>query len=359
MIALGKKTRLDDDSSSDDEPVQATTVAAPAAPSADVITEQALEMGAYLHQSSVDLVFLFMTILGNGAAALALVKGATKVDIAQCWSTYCAKKYSKPMYEGAPIATHALLTEKNTPSTGADLVCFELNTSFLLQIYSALNYSDTQSKVPSEEDRQRSIRFLESAVLATVRYMVASHRSSSATFLNSKWALLDSTHDADLGDREPPSFAALLSVLSERPTLSFTFTFTSQPATPTGSGSLQLKMDVDASLLRLIGEHSSGRQSGGSAIATRHVGQMRPMAFHELVVVTTGQKSQAATIDQNVSKAVLKLAGGSSSAFHRLQKLWVATLTAGVPSLQRILLGEQSNPTPTSTDPKAAARPLV
>ncbi len=389
MVALGKKTRLDDDEvDAEDLAVGSALRAEVAAQPKHVVDLTAkgdlsslsadlIEKGSYLQQASIDLVFLFMTILGNGAGATALVKGATKVDTAQCWVAYCANKYCKPLYQGSPVIVQSLLREKNTPFTGSDLASFELNSSFLLQILSSLNYSDSQSRPPSEEDRHRSMRFLECVVISTARYIVAAHRSSAATTVNGKWALLDSTLDAELADREPPNFVSLLSVLAEKPAISFTFSFTSPSSSAAGTASghpanskhpsslQQGQMNVDVSLMRLVVEHRSAALARSSrGVATRPSGQMRQMAIHELFSVSNkGRPLTHAlrTLDEYISTAVQPYAIKLTSPFHRLLKLWEVLLATAVPQLQRLLLGQHQNDAVGSSKPfnPASSRPVV
>ncbi|KAF8287785.1 hypothetical protein TcBrA4_0016530 [Trypanosoma cruzi] len=92
MVATGTCVVLSDsdgDPSDVDEEGPGNCVPSPM----PAITAQNTAEAEILQNSCIDMVFLFVVVMGNGSSVPPLVRGATKVDIQSCWKAYCRMKY--------------------------------------------------------------------------------------------------------------------------------------------------------------------------------------------------------------------------------------------------------------------------
>lgn len=224
MIATGTRIALtdSDEDGEDEEHCIAKTCTAsiasqPASGSApkatSMLTSLKLSAGQMIHATCVDLVFLFVVVMGNGVNVPPLVRGVTRVDIESCWNAYCSKKFNNPQGEEEKEHGKVLLS---TSSQGGRTAARDgqgsltLDCRFLHSILESVHYADALSRPPVEEEKNRAIVYLSNAVYATLRYIVGCNLNAGATvtetFLDSR--VLSET------DVLVPNLAAVLWVLS-------------------------------------------------------------------------------------------------------------------------------------------------
>nr|CCC93732.1 unnamed protein product [Trypanosoma congolense IL3000] len=181
-----------------------------------------------LHGGCVDMVFLFVIIMGNGGNVPPLIRGATKVDAQSCWRKYCKMKYhtAEPGREKemgrSLIDLNGIINLQGTqPNNVASVI---VDCSFLCDLLDSAQYADNESRPVSDEDRERALLYLSQAAYATLRYIVGCNirvlptGEKFDTFLDSR----------PLAESEVtfPSVFAFLSLLREckKKTLSFPLT---------------------------------------------------------------------------------------------------------------------------------------
>ncbi|KAH9582049.1 hypothetical protein LSM04_003524 [Trypanosoma melophagium] len=220
MVATGTRVVLSDsDSDNDDdendnskESEKQNVILASAMP---VITEQQIAAAEILQNSCVDLVFLFVVVMGNGSNVPPVIRGVTKVDIQSCWKAYCRMKYDtadpgreKEMGRNLICLHDSVgLTEQQTDR----MASITIDCSFLRSIIEAAHYADAQSRPPVEEEKERALLFLSQATYTTLRYIVACNVDPDAardnTFLDAR-PLMET-------EVAVPSLAAFLWVLGQ------------------------------------------------------------------------------------------------------------------------------------------------
>ncbi|KAG5490020.1 hypothetical protein JKF63_00139 [Porcisia hertigi] len=240
MVATGVRIELTD-SSDDDEPeharAQATTVAAGVmakTPGSEVKggsiedgkcavgngaapTEGELLVSTITLTSCVDIVFLFMMVMGNAVNVPPLVRGATKVDAGSCWQAYCKHKYKNLSPAEAETGRVLLTTAASTTST--DKGSLELNCHFLHSILEAVHYADVEARPPVKEEGNRAIAYLSNAVYATLRYIVGCNLQKTPEL---QQTFLDSRPLSETAIMLP-SLSAVMWVLGQQATLTFSF----------------------------------------------------------------------------------------------------------------------------------------
>ncbi|KPI85769.1 hypothetical protein ABL78_5160 [Leptomonas seymouri] len=176
-----------------------------------------LTVSTITYTSTVDMVFLFMMVMGNAVNVPSLVRGATKVDAGSCWQAYCKQKYKLLAASEAETGRVLLTTSAKTHSTNKG--SFVLNCEFLHAILDALHYADTEARPPGEEEKNRALAYLSNAIYATLRYMVGCNLEKppvlQQTFLDSR-PLSETAITL-------PSLSAVMWVLGQEATRTFTF----------------------------------------------------------------------------------------------------------------------------------------
>lgn len=222
MIATGVREVLGSDSDEDEEDAneedapqkEAPLSAAPEKPIVRSITSHDLAAGRVIHSSMLDFVFLFQVIMGNGESVPPLVRGVTKVDVHSCWSAYCRQKYAG----NGGMYGKTLFRIARSP--GKHEATATLNAGFLYEILESVHYTDCVSRAPVEEEKTQATNFFTNAVWGVLRFIVGcnitggSFSKITETFLDSR----PSTQPPG-----PPSLAAVLWVLQQHPTLTFSF----------------------------------------------------------------------------------------------------------------------------------------
>ncbi|CCW60019.1 unnamed protein product [Phytomonas sp. EM1] len=188
------------------------------------------EAGHIVGTTCVDLVFLFVLIMGNGANVPPLGRGVTKVDIASCWQAYCHRKYlgatadEKVMGRtlldyGSSTAEPSVSSMRDTPNESQHLVSLSLDCSYLYSILRSVHYADDQSRAPVEEEKDAAREFLSNAVYVTLRYLIGCNLEGGATLTET---FLDSRPLLEVETRAP-NLAAVLWLLGQQQRLSFRF----------------------------------------------------------------------------------------------------------------------------------------
>lgn len=287
MVAAGTRVTLDDSSSDDDHEEEvnkggkavqghkgpaalsgagADGKAAAVGAARKAVREQTaipqfdLAAGKMVQGSCVDLVFLFVVVMGNGVNVPPLVRGVTKVDIASCWQSYCKHKFSSQgaLGMGGFITQEEREMGRTLLSPAADDAAssraeLSLNTRFLLAILESVHYADAQSRPPVEEEKNRAIAYLSNAVYATLRYVVACNVNNGAalqdTFLDSR----------PLAETEVlvPSLAAVLWVLGQDGALPLSY--------PLQGLAKRELLALSGSAMPTLGASSADKPSGGGS----------------------------------------------------------------------------------------------
>lgn len=182
-----------------------------------VPTEGELTVSTIAYTSSVDMVFLFMIVMGNAVSVPPLMRGATKVDAGSCWQAYCKQKYKNLSASEAETGRVLLTCAVSTHSTSKG--SFILNCEFLHSILDAVHYADAEARPPGEEEKSRALAYLSGAVYSTLRYVVGCNLEKppalQQTFLDSR-PLSETAVTL-------PSLSAVMWVLSQEATRTFTF----------------------------------------------------------------------------------------------------------------------------------------
>ncbi|EAN94317.1 hypothetical protein C3747_40g168 [Trypanosoma cruzi] len=212
MVATGTCVVLSDsdgDPSDVDEEGPGNCVPSPM----PAITAQNAAEAEILQNSCIDMVFLFVVVMGNGSSVPPLVRGATKVDIQSCWKAYCRMKYDtaelgyEKVMGRSLLSLHDVLAHPEKQSN--EIAAVAVDCSFLGGILETAHYADAQSRPPVEEEKERALLFLSQAVYTTFRYIIACnlHPGSTVedTFLDTR-SLLEKEFVV-------PSLAAFLWVL--------------------------------------------------------------------------------------------------------------------------------------------------
>ncbi|KPA80061.1 hypothetical protein ABB37_05075 [Leptomonas pyrrhocoris] len=194
-----------------------TAVAAAALASDPIPTEGELTVSTITYTSSVDMVFLFVIVMGNTVNVPSLVRGATKVDTASCWQAYCKQKYK--IVSASEAETGRVLLSTSVDTRSSDKGGFVLNCAFLHSILDSVHYADAEARPPGEEETNRALTYLSNAVYATLRYVVGCNLEKppalQQTFLDSRplseTALM------------LPSLSAVMWLLGQKATRTFTF----------------------------------------------------------------------------------------------------------------------------------------
>ncbi|ORC93035.1 uncharacterized protein TM35_000023610 [Trypanosoma theileri] len=180
-----------------------------------IITDQQIAAAEILQNSCVDLVFLFVVVMGNGSNVPPVIRGATKVDIQSCWKAYCRMKYetADPGREKEMGRNLLCLHDAvgRTEQQADRIASMTIDCSFLRSILEAAHYADAQSRPPVEEEKERALLFLSQAIYTTLRYIVACNVDPNAarhnTFLDAR-PLMET-------EVAVPSLAAFLWVLGQ------------------------------------------------------------------------------------------------------------------------------------------------
>jgi hypothetical protein len=191
---------------------EAMSVESDAAPTAEELT-----VSTIAYTSSVDMVFLFLMVMGNAVNVPSLVRGTTKVDASSCWQAYCKHKYKILSASEAETGRVLLTTSVNTHSTNKGSLV--LNCEFLHSILDALHYADAEARPPGEEEKMRALAYLSNVVYSTLRYVVGCNLEKppvlQQTFLDSRPLSEAAT--------TLPSLSAVMWVLGQETTRTFTF----------------------------------------------------------------------------------------------------------------------------------------
>ncbi|RNF00642.1 uncharacterized protein Tco025E_08753 [Trypanosoma conorhini] len=130
-----------------------------------------------LQNSAIDLVFLFIVVMGNGSNVPPLVRGATKVDIQSSWKAYCRMKYSTAEFGREKemgrslLVLHDALARPEQQSN--EIASIAVDCSLLRAILESAHYADAYARPPVEEEKERALLFLSQAVYTTLRYIIA------------------------------------------------------------------------------------------------------------------------------------------------------------------------------------------
>lgn len=214
--AAGKKREREGETASTSATVAASAAAA-AVVSDPTPTANELTASTIAFTSSVDMVFLFMLVMGNGANVPSLVRGATKVDAGSCWQAYCKHKYKALAATESEMGRMLLSSSVSTHATNRG--SFVLNCRFLHAIFDALHYADAEARPPGEEEKQRAIAYLSNAVYSMLRYVVGCNLEKPPVL---QQTFLDSRNLAEM-TVTLPSLSAVMWVLGQEATRTFTF----------------------------------------------------------------------------------------------------------------------------------------
>ncbi|KEG09662.1 hypothetical protein DQ04_04851040 [Trypanosoma grayi] len=213
MVATGACVALSDSDSDGEDGEEAPVQTLPTSP--PTITAQHISTAEILQNSCVDLVFLFVVVMGNGGNVPPVIRGVTKVDIQSCWKMYCQMKYNTAEPGREKEMGRSLLclhdAVERTEQQSNRIASVVVDCSFLRGILEATHYADTQSRPPVEEEKERALLFLSQAVYTTMRYIIACNLHPGVT-------LKDTFLDArPLMETEVavPSLAAFLWVLGQ------------------------------------------------------------------------------------------------------------------------------------------------
>ncbi|KAG5488548.1 hypothetical protein JIQ42_00155 [Leishmania sp. Namibia] len=182
-----------------------------------VPTEGELLVSAITQTGCVDMVFLFIIVMGNAVNVPSLVRGATKVDAGSFWQAYCRLKYKCLSSAEAERGRALLTTSINTHSTNKGSLV--LNCHFLHSILDAVHYADTEPRPPGEEEKNAAIVYLSNAVYATLRYIVGCNLEKTPVLQHT---FLDSRTLSEIAI-PLPSLSALMWVLGQEPERTFSF----------------------------------------------------------------------------------------------------------------------------------------
>ncbi|KAG5465449.1 hypothetical protein CUR178_00152 [Leishmania enriettii] len=182
-----------------------------------VPTEGELLVSAITQTSCVDMVFLFIIVMGNAVNVPSLVRGATKVDAGSCWQAYCRQKYKYLSAAEAERGRALLTTSINSHSTNKGSLV--LNCHFLHSILDAVHYADAEPRAPGEEEKNAAIVYLSNAVYATLRYIVGCNLEKTPVLQHT---FLDSRTLSEIAI-PLPSLSALMWVLGQEPERTFSF----------------------------------------------------------------------------------------------------------------------------------------
>ncbi|KAH8611688.1 hypothetical protein ERJ75_000974700 [Trypanosoma vivax] len=304
-----------------------------------------------LQNSCVDLVFLFIVVMGNGGNIPPLVRGATKVDIRSCWQKYCRIKYKLRENEGEKDFGRTLIDLSDTVRKNAQVsdgvVTISVNCAFLYDVLELAQYADTQSRSPSDEDVERALLFLTKAVYAILRYIVACNfhvdatMTASETFLDAR-SLVDS-------ESTLPGLDAFLFMLRQVRRRVFSF-----PLTGTATGSVMANAPLGAAKVEAAMAKSkpSLRNPQQRIVLDVDVcntlttfeqasGTSRPVPFHRLLWRPGPDMSERMKVIPCVSQCLKRYMtnstairdGAKLSSFAQMIVAWKETLKVCIPNL--------------------------
>ncbi|GET93216.1 hypothetical protein, conserved [Leishmania tarentolae] len=359
MVATGVRIELTD-SSDNDEPedleanecklpikTAGATAEAPVAERAEVPiadgkcigrvsappTGRELLVSTITHTSCVDMVFLFMIVMGNGVNVPSLVRGATKVDSGSCWQAYCKHKYKNVSAADAEAGRALLIPSLKTHSTNRGSLV--LNCHFLHAILDAVHYADAEPRPPVEEEKNSAITYLSHAVYATLRYIVGCNLDKTPAL---KQTFLD-TRPLSETPIMLPSLSAVMWVLDQEATRTFSFPLhglaKKELLVAASSGASAVKDAADASS-GLVGNHPTFARDAQSTSTDLDVGDhlVAPAASNAWAVRgARASNVPLGTLMKNLTNGV----GGETSVARSYNYTVKATRSAQLPSITELL----------------------
>ncbi|CBZ38594.1 hypothetical protein, conserved [Leishmania donovani] len=296
-------------------------------------TEGELLVSSITHTSCVDMVFLFMIVMGNAVNVPSLVRGATKVDSGSCWQAYCKHKYKNLSTADAETGRALLTPSVNTHSTNRGSLV--LNCQFLHSILDAVHYADAEPRPPVEEEKSSAITYLSNAVYATLRYIVGCNLDKTPTL---KQTFLDSRPLSETAIMLP-SLSAVMWVLGQEATRTFSFPLhglAKKELLVAASGGASATIDAANASSRLDANHATFARDASSSTSELDVGEhlVAPAASNAWAVrgARTSNVSLAALM-QNFTSGV----DGASSAARSGHYTAAGMRSAHLPSVREML----------------------
>eukprot|EP00796_Vickermania_ingenoplastis_P005054 gene5054-3641_t len=348
MIATGTRVQLsssdsDDSSDTDEQQNMSESISSVGSAPFASLTPFDLTAGWITHSSCIDLVFLFQLIMGNGADVPPLVRGVTKIDVQSCWAAYCRHKYAGP---ASTLNGKNLVVMSSSKGKGDFLkASLDINCSFLNAILESVHYTDCVSRPPVQEEKEKAIEFLSSAVYGTLRYVVACNVESGGS-ISIKDTFLDSRPQFQAHVLSP-SLAAIMWVISNTPTLPFVFSLNAKPGAEDEHLVKLQNRDVLASEKMDVGDNLVA-PAVTTSWAVRVAGPKK-MTIEEVLgrtIFPDLKKEKAISISQHLfsasKNAILSLRTPAGEyklpldLFHAIRISWALTVSAAVPEMRTI-----------------------
>ncbi|CAM43916.1 conserved hypothetical protein [Leishmania braziliensis MHOM/BR/75/M2904] len=276
------------ESSVDDDTCDERASAAP--------TEGELLVSSIMHTSCVDMVFLFMIVMGNAINVPPLVRGATKVDAGSCWRAYCKLKYRNLPAAEAETGRALLTTSVKTHSTNKGSLV--LNCHFLHSVLDAVHYAGAEPRPPVEEEKNSAITYLSNAVYATLRYIVGCNLDRTPalqqTFLDSRPLSESAT--------VLPSLSAVMWVLGQEEMRTFSFPLhglAKKELLAAASGGILAGKDAAKASARFAPIHATSAREASSSAGDLEVGD------HLVAPAASNAWSVSGARPSNISLATL------------------------------------------------------
>ncbi|CAG9583670.1 conserved hypothetical protein [Leishmania major strain Friedlin] len=300
-------------------------------------TEGELLVSSIMHTSCVDMVFLFMIVMGNAVNVPSLVRGATKVDSGSCWQAYCKHKYKNLSAADAETGRALLTPSINTHSTNRGTLV--LNCHFLHSILDAVHYADAEPRPPVEEEKSSAITYLSNAVYATLRYIVGCNLDRTPTL---KQTFLDSRPLSETPIMLP-SLSAVMWVLGQESARTFSFPLhglaKKELLVAASSGASAANDAADASS-KLAANHATFARDASSSTSDLDVGEhlVAPAASNAWAVrgARTSNVSLA-TLMVNFTSGVDRASSAARSAHYTAAGMWSAQLPSVSEMLKKAL----------------------
>ncbi|EAN78008.1 hypothetical protein, conserved [Trypanosoma brucei brucei TREU927] len=304
-----------------------------------------------LQNSCVDMVFLFIIVMGNGGSVPPVIRGATKVDIQSCWRAYCKMKYNTAESEREKemgrtlFDLNGILSIKDQQSD--DIASVVVDCSFLCTLLDTAQYADVQSRPMTDEDKERALLYLSHAAYAALRYIVACNVGRVAAGRVDD-TFLDTRNISEVVS--VPSVAAFLSVLNQTKKRTLHFPLVGSATTDVLSSAAKGVSAVEEAITaaRIRSGRGESRMvlqtdvAGTLASAVTASGAQRCVQLSRfLAPFTTAEVSRKNIMDclkhspRNYSKISNSVAefGGRLSTFSRLLLAWRRTIELCVPTL--------------------------
>ncbi|RNF05144.1 hypothetical protein TraAM80_04704 [Trypanosoma rangeli] len=304
-----------------------------------------------LQNSSIDLVFLFIVLMGNGSNVPPVVRGATKVDIQSCWNAYCRMKYNTAEFGCEEMGRSLLdLDVLSRPVQQSNEIASIAVDCFLLRaILESAHYADAHSRPPVEEEKERALLFLSQAVYTTLRYIIACN------------VHLDSALEETFLDTRPlmetevvvPSLAAFLWVLGLTKKRTFYFPLVGLADEGVLLSATKGMLAVEAAVAAARSRRNHSNQNVvldwdvGNTLVASGTGAFRRVQLQSLcprsrsgackdMVACINTCAEDAVRNRGVTVGNGLLQGSKLALFSRLLLAWQSTMTSLMPALKVI-----------------------